>query len=132
MSFKRFSHSLYTRTQITIYMAQSPCFLLPLVDSLLFPFVPLSDPLLLTWNPPSCDRIRPPRSQVACKLTSPVPTLSPNPPPTKFPEPQIPSTSQRRPQEQSVVFCPEQLQNCFLIRNSYHILCAFNKSLMYL
>jgi hypothetical protein len=27
------------------------------------------NPLLLTWNPPSCDRNRPPRSQVACKLT---------------------------------------------------------------
>ncbi len=72
-----------------------------------FPFVPLSNPLLLTWNPPSCDRIRPPRSQVACKLTSPVPTLSPNPPLSKFPEPQLPSASLRRPQGQFGVFCPE-------------------------
>ncbi len=81
-------------------MAHSPCFLPPIADPPLFSF-------LLTWNPPSCDRIRPPRSRVACKLTSPVPTLSPNPPPSKFPEPQSPSASLRRPQEQSGVFCPE-------------------------
>jgi hypothetical protein len=80
-----------------------------------FPFVsPCSpfNPLLLTWNPPSCDRIHLPRSQVACKLTSPVPTLSPNPPPSKFPEPQLPSASLRRPQEQSGIFCPEQFWFC--------------------
>jgi hypothetical protein len=48
-------------------MAHSPCSFLPL----LIPFLPpLSDPSLLTWNPPSCDRIHPPWSQVACKLTS--------------------------------------------------------------
>jgi hypothetical protein len=39
-----------------------------LADSLLFPFLA---PLYLLGNPPSCDRIRPPWSQVACKLTSP-------------------------------------------------------------
>jgi hypothetical protein len=48
---------------------------------LLIPLCPLTPPcspslspsssLPLTWNPPGCDRIRPPRSQVACKLTSP-------------------------------------------------------------
>ncbi len=38
----------------------------------------------------------------------PVPTLCPNPPPSKFPEPQLPSASQRRPQVESGVFCPEQ------------------------
>ncbi len=59
-------------------MAQSPCFLSPLAET---PFAPLSNPLYLLGNPPSCDRIRPPRSQVACKLTSPFPTLSPIPPP---------------------------------------------------
>jgi hypothetical protein len=61
-----------------IYMAHSPCFpvslcsfpLLPLFP--LFPLLPLF-PFPLTWNPPSCDRIRPPRSQVTCKLTSPDP-----------------------------------------------------------
>ncbi len=57
----------------------SLAFFFPLADypcSLYFLF----NPLLLTWNPPSCDRIRPPRSQVACKLTPPCPTLSPNSP----------------------------------------------------
>jgi hypothetical protein len=82
-------------------------FLLPLLIPLCLPLLPFH-PLLLTWNPPSCDRIRPPRSQVACKLTSPVPTLSSNPP-SKFPEPQLPSASLGRPQEQSGVFCPEQV-----------------------
>jgi hypothetical protein len=76
---------LYIHEHILQYMAHSPCFLSPLVDSPLFPFVPLSDPLLLTWNPPSCDKIRPPRSQVACKLTFPVPTLFLNPPPLQIP-----------------------------------------------
>jgi hypothetical protein len=62
----------------------------PIADSLLpSPFAPLFDPLLLTWNPPSCDRIRPPQSQVACKLTSPDPTLSP---PSPFQLPQTPNT----------------------------------------
>jgi hypothetical protein len=56
-----------------------------------FPFIFPFDPFLLTWNPPSCDRIRPPRSQVACKLTSSVPTLYPNPPPSKFPNPNCPA-----------------------------------------
>jgi hypothetical protein len=90
-------------------MAHSPCFFSPCRS----PFVPPSGPSSLTWNSPSCDRIRPPRSQVACKLTSPVPTLYPNPPPSKFPEPQMPSALLRRPQEQSGVFCPEQLLYTF-------------------
>jgi hypothetical protein len=53
-------------------MVQSPCFLLPL----LIPLCPLSLFPLLTWNPPSCDRIRPPWSQVTRKLTSPFSTHS--------------------------------------------------------
>jgi hypothetical protein len=84
-------------------------FLSPLADSLLLPFLPPST-YLLTWNPPSCDRIRPPRSQVACELTSTFPTLFPNPPPSKFPEPRSPSASLRRPQDNSGIFCPEHLQ----------------------
>ncbi len=60
---------MYT-TQITICMAHSPCF--PYFP-LLIPLAPLSNPTLLTWNPPSCDRICPPQSQVACKLTPPIP-----------------------------------------------------------
>jgi hypothetical protein len=72
-----------------------------------FPFVSPLLPSLLTWNPRSCDRIRPPWSQVACKLTSPVPPFTQTLPPSKFPEPQLPSALLRRPQEQSGVFCPE-------------------------
>ena len=103
VSFKRYRHSLCTWIQVTIYIAHSPCFLSPLADSLLLPFL---TPLYLLGNPPSCDRIRPPWSRVACKLTSPFQTLSPIPPPSKFPEPQLPSASLRRPQD-SGVFCPE-------------------------
>ncbi len=58
-------------------MAHSPCFNLPLLVSPLYH-------LLLTWNPPSCDRNRPPQSQVACKLTPLVPHLAPVPSPPKF------------------------------------------------
>jgi hypothetical protein len=52
-----------------------------------FPFSPPLCPLLLTWNPPSCDRNRPPRSQVACKLTPPL-----DPPLTQTLPLQIPRT----------------------------------------
>ncbi len=70
-------------------MAHSPCFYLPLLIPLCLPLCSLLDSPLLTWNPPSCDRIRPPRSQVACKLTSPDPTLSP---PSPFQIPRTPDT----------------------------------------
>jgi hypothetical protein len=66
-----------------LYMAHSLCFNLPL---LVFPFFPFSSPLL-TWNPPSCDRNRPPQSQVARKLTPPVPHLAPCTLPSKIPTP---------------------------------------------
>jgi hypothetical protein len=68
---------------IQLYMAHSLCFYLPL---LVFPFFPFSSPLL-TWNPPSCDRNRPPQFQVARKLTPPVPHLAPCTPPSKIPTP---------------------------------------------
>ncbi len=90
VSFKCLRHSfIYTSIDYNIHSAfpllfTSPCrFILPpLLSPLCSPFNPLS----LTWNPPSCDRIRPPRSQVACKLTP----LDP-PPPQPFPF-QIPGT----------------------------------------
>jgi hypothetical protein len=69
-----------------IHVALSPCFFSPCWC----PFAPLSYPPLLTWNPPCCDRIRPPWSQVACKLTPPSLTL---PAPSPF---QIPSTTTSR------------------------------------
>ncbi len=71
-------------TDYNIHGAFPLLFLLPLLTPPCLPF----HPLLLTWNPPSCDRIRSPRSQVACKLTSPVPTLYSNPP---FPNSQNPN-----------------------------------------
>ncbi len=78
----------------------SPCWI---------PFAPPSNPLHLLGNPPSCDRIRSPWSQVACKLTSLFSTLSPIPPPSKFPEPRLLIASLWRPQE-SGFFCPEQFR----------------------
>jgi hypothetical protein len=66
---------MYTNTDYNVHGA-FPLLFVPLANSPLSPFAPLSDPLLLTWNPPSCDRIRPPQSQVACKLTSSDPPFS--------------------------------------------------------
>ncbi len=65
------------------YRLQYTCaFPLLFISPCWFPFAPLSDPLYLLGNPPSCDRIRPPWSQVACKLTSPSqPFPQPLPPP---------------------------------------------------
>ncbi len=58
--------------------------------------------LLLTWNPPCCDRIRPPRSQVARKLIFPFPSpysYTPHskiPTPRGLPEPNIHSLGRHR------------------------------------
>jgi hypothetical protein len=95
---------MYTNTDYNIHGAIPLLFISPCW----FPFAPPSNSLYLLGNPPSCDRIRPPWSQVACKLTSPFSTLSPIPPPSKFPEPRLLSASLWRPQESSF-FCPEQL-----------------------
>jgi hypothetical protein len=69
---------MYT-TMLQCIIVQSPCFLL----SLLLP-IRLS---LLTWNPPCCDRIRPPRSQVAHKVIFPFPSPCPYTPHSKIPTP---------------------------------------------
>jgi hypothetical protein len=118
---------MYMCTDYNIHGAFPLLFHLPL----LIPFAPFSNPLLLTWNPPSCDRIRPPWSQVACKLTSPFPTLSPNPPPSKFPEPRLSCASLRRPQGKSGVFCPEQPYHLVLILFQSFIL-SFSTSSIYM
>ncbi len=78
---------------------QSPLFLcFPFLHSHLLPIrLPL-----LTWNPPCCDRIRPPRSQVACKLIFPFPSpcsYTPHseiPTPWGFPDPNIHSLGRHR------------------------------------
>ncbi len=75
---------MYTYTGYNIYGAIPLLFYLPL----LIPFCPLFWSPLLTWNSPSFDRIRPPRSQVACKLTSPFSTLS-HPSPLQIPSTQV-------------------------------------------
>jgi hypothetical protein len=49
------------------------------------PFVSPLCPLLLTWHPPSCDRNRPPGSQVACKLTPFAPPFTHPTPPLQIP-----------------------------------------------
>jgi hypothetical protein len=77
---------MYTGADYDVYGA----FPLLLLSPCCLPFVSPFDPLLLTWNAPSCDRICPPRSQIACKLTSPVLTLSPNPPPPNSRNPNHP------------------------------------------
>jgi hypothetical protein len=58
------------RLQCTTIHGAFTLLLPPLAGSPLSPLCSPFDPFLLTWNPPSCDRTRPPRSQVACKLTS--------------------------------------------------------------
>ncbi len=74
---------LYTRARITMYLTHSPCLLSPLASSPCYPFQSPS----LTWNPPSCDRIRPPWSPFACKLTSPFPFPCSYTPDSKIPTP---------------------------------------------
>jgi hypothetical protein len=68
---------IYTNINYNVHGAFPLLYCIPL----LIPLAPLSNPLSLTWNTPCYDRIRPPRSQVACKLTSPFSTLSPTLPP---------------------------------------------------
>jgi hypothetical protein len=80
-------HEYRYNLQCTVIHGASPCFYLPLLTLLCSPLLPF----LLTWNPPSYDRIRPPRSQVACELTSSVPPFSPTPPPSNSQNPNYPA-----------------------------------------
>ncbi len=87
---------------------QSPCFFaFSFLHSLLLPIrLPL-----LTWNPPCCDRIRPPRSQVARKLIFPFPSPCPYTPhskiptPRSFPDPNIHSLGRHEPGSQDPAQC---------------------------
>ncbi len=102
VSFNHQRHSfIYTDTDY-MYTTLFPLALLsPLASCfLLFSFCPIR-PLLLTWNPPCCDRIRPPCPQVARKLTLPFPSpgsYTPHskiPTPPSFPTPNIHSLGQQ-------------------------------------
>ncbi len=80
---------IYTDTNYNVhYTRRIP---LAFISPCQFPFVSLLQPFLLTWNPPSCDRICPPRSQVACKLTSLVPPLTQTLPPPNSQNPNCPA-----------------------------------------
>jgi hypothetical protein len=69
---------------VTVHCRVIPLlFASPFLHSLL---LPIRFPLL-TWNPPCCDRIRPPRSQVARKLNSPFPSPCSYTPHSKIPTP---------------------------------------------
>ncbi len=65
-------HSLTRTIQLHIHMVQFPLSPFPLAGSPLLPFVSPSTYLA----PSSCDRNRPPPSQVACKLTPFVPPFT--------------------------------------------------------
>jgi hypothetical protein len=79
---------MYTRRDM-LYTRLVPCS--PYSPAPLDPFVPLDT---LTWNPPCCDRIRPPRPPVARELTL-CPFVQPswlstqNPDPPGFPDPNL-------------------------------------------
>jgi hypothetical protein len=92
---------LCIRTQIICTGHFSPLLIISLASCfLLFSFCPMR-PLLLTWNPPCCDRIRLPCPQVARKLTLPFPSpgsYTPHskiPTPRSFPTPNIHSLGQQ-------------------------------------
>jgi hypothetical protein len=70
-SFRHLHTIIMYTFSLIIHVALSPCSFSPYW----FPFAPLSQSPLLTWNPPCCDRIRLPWSQVAHKLISSFPSL---------------------------------------------------------
>jgi hypothetical protein len=82
-------------------------FCFPLLTSLCSPFY---SPLL-TWNPPCCDRIRPPWSQVARKLISPFPSLPISIPPHFHPSPFPPHSEIPTPWGFPVLNAPLQRQH---------------------
>ncbi len=102
MSFNRPIIPLHIQHSYIYTWHNSPGFFSPLANS------PLC-PLLLTWIPPSCNRNRPPRSQVACKLTPFAPPFTQLSPPSKFPETQLPRALLRRPREYSGSCYPEHV-----------------------
>ncbi len=107
---------------------QFPCFLC----SFLYPFC---SPLL-TWNPPCCDRIRPPQSQVARKLISPFPHSTPYTPhseiltPWGFPELNIhftKTTSRTWVTRSSTISIVIRLDSFFFLRSQINLKCPVFK-----
>ncbi len=81
MSFKRPVILLHIQHVYIYTRRDSPCFSLPLLAPLCSPFVSPSTYLA----PSSCDRNRPPQSQVACKLTPSAPPFTQPTPPLRIP-----------------------------------------------
>ncbi len=81
MSFKRSTIPLHIQYSYIYTWRSSPCFSLPLLAPLCSPFVFPSTYLA----PSSCDRNRPPQSQVACKLTLFAPPFTHPTPPLQSP-----------------------------------------------
>ncbi len=81
MLFKRPIILLHIQYGYTYTWRNSPCSSFPLLAPLCSPFVPLSTYLA----PSSCDRNRPPQSQVACKLTPFAPPFTQPTPPLQNP-----------------------------------------------
>jgi hypothetical protein len=73
-NWQSFRH-IHTIIMYTISLRIYWRFPLALYLPLLIPFCSLSRFPLLSWNPPCCDRIRPPWSQVARKLIFSFPSL---------------------------------------------------------
>ncbi len=107
MPVKRSIIPLHVQYSYTYTWRSSPCFYPPLAS----PCSPFVSPLTYL-APSSCDRNRPPQSQVACKLTPFAPPFTQPTPPLQFPEPQLPSALLRRPREYSGSCYPEQLWHC--------------------
>ncbi len=79
---------LCIRTQIIYTWHISPrLYYLPLLLAFFCSLFAPSAPLLLTWNPPCCDRIRPRCPQVARNLTLPFPSPGSYAPHSKIPTP---------------------------------------------
>ncbi len=84
-----FSHSVAHTIQLHIYMAQPPLVPLPL---LVPPLLPVCTPFVSPSTylaPSSCDRNRPPQSQVACKLTPFAPPFTQLSHPSQTPTPTV-------------------------------------------
>ncbi len=104
MSFKRSIIPLHIQYSYIYTWRNSPCFSLPLLVPFYSPFVSPSTYLA----PSSCDRNRPPPSQVACKLTPFAPPFTQPSHPSQIPNPNLSGAKQRRPREYSGSCYPEQ------------------------